>query len=126
MRLADGLVIEDPDSIGKEAMSFFENLWKKNGIAQPGVQVELLELIPPLVSREDNSMLEELVSLKEVKAAVFGLGGEKAPGPDGFQAFFFQSFWEVLGEELLAVVEESRSRCFFLKEFNCMMVALIP
>ncbi|XP_059077871.1 uncharacterized protein LOC131876475 [Cryptomeria japonica] len=91
-RLEDGSVVEDPDSIGKEVVSFFENLWKKNGIAQLGVQVELLELIPPLVSREDNSMLEEPVSLKEVKAAVFGLGGEKAPGPNGFQAFFFQSF----------------------------------
>ncbi|XP_059071122.1 uncharacterized protein LOC131863796 [Cryptomeria japonica] len=79
-----------------------------------------------IVSREDNSMLEEPVSLKEVKVVVFGLGGEKAPGLDGFQAFFFQSFWEVLGEELLAMVEESRSRGFVLKEFNCTMVVLIP
>ncbi|XP_059064795.1 uncharacterized protein LOC131066016 [Cryptomeria japonica] len=87
---------------------------------------ELLELIPPLVSREDNIMLEEPVSLKEVKSVVFGLGGEKALGPDEFQAFFFQFFWDVLGEELLAVIEESRSRGFVLKEFNCTLVALIP
>lgn len=71
-------------------------------------------------------MLEEPVSLKEVKYVVFGLGGEKAPGPDGFQAFFFQFFWDVLGEELLAVVEESRFRGFVLKEFNCTLVVLIP
>lgn len=107
-------------------MDFFKNLWRRSGIAQTGVQTELLELIPPLVSREDNIMLEEPVSLKEVKAVVFGLGGEKAPGPNGFQAFFFQFFWDELGEDLLAVVEESRSRGFVLKEFNCTLVALIP
>ncbi|XP_059077996.1 uncharacterized protein LOC131876577 [Cryptomeria japonica] len=33
---------------------------------------------------------------------------------------------DVLGEDLLAVVEESRSRGFVLKEFNCTLVALIP
>lgn len=56
----------------------------------------------------------------------FWLGGEKALGPDGFQAFFFQFFWDELGEDLLAVVEESRSRGFILNEFNCALVALIP
>ncbi|XP_059065362.1 uncharacterized protein LOC131857179 [Cryptomeria japonica] len=118
-------IIEDPDRIGKEAVGFFKNLWRRSGIAQSGVQTELLELIPPLVSREDNIMLKEPVSLKEVKATVFGLGGEKAPGPDGFQDFFFQFFWDELGEDLLVVVEESRSRGFVLKEFNCTLVALI-
>lgn len=32
----------------------------------------------------------------------------------------------MLGGELLDVVEESRSRGFVLKEFNCTLVALIP
>ncbi|XP_057862593.2 uncharacterized protein LOC131070920 [Cryptomeria japonica] len=78
-----------------------KDLLRKYGEA--GLQTELLELIPPLVSREDNFMLEEPVSLKEVKSTIFGLGGEKAPGPDGFQVFFFQFFWDELGEELLAM-----------------------
>ncbi|XP_059076616.1 uncharacterized protein LOC131063353 [Cryptomeria japonica] len=53
-------------------------------------------------------------------------GGEKAPRPDEFRAFFFQFFWDELGEDLLEVVEESRSRGFVLKEFNYTLVALIP
>lgn len=83
------MIIEDSDRISKEAVDFFENLWRRNGAGQMGLQAELLELIPPLVSRDDNNMLEEPVLMKEVKSVVFGLGGEKAPGPDGFQAFFF-------------------------------------
>lgn len=79
-----------------------------------------------LISKDDNRMLEEPVSLKEVKASIFGLGGEKAPGPGGFQAFFYQFFWDVIGGELVEVFEESRSGEFILKEFNCTLVALIP
>lgn len=41
------------------------------------------------MSKDDNRILEEPISLKEVKTVVFGLGKEKAPGLDGFQAFFF-------------------------------------
>ncbi|GLJ31766.1 hypothetical protein SUGI_0639000 [Cryptomeria japonica] len=50
--------------------------------------------------------------------------GDGQPGL--FQAFFFQFFWDFIGGELLGVVEESRSRGFVLKEFNCTLVALIP
>ncbi|XP_059076619.1 uncharacterized protein LOC131875913 [Cryptomeria japonica] len=71
-------------------------------------------------------MLEDPVSLKELKETIFGLGGEKVLGPNDFQAFSYQFFWDLLSGELLAVVEESRTRGFILKEFNCTLVVLIP
>lgn len=70
--------MEDSAQINQEAVVFFGNLWKKSGAGQDSLKAEFLEVIPPLVSREDNRMLEEPVSLKELKATVFRLGGEKA------------------------------------------------
>lgn len=107
-------------------VAFFGNLWNKSGLDQDRLKAEFLVVIPHLVSREDNRMLEEPISLKELKAAIFGLGGEKLSGSNNFQAFFYQFFWHLLGGELLVVVEESRTRGFILKEFNCTLVALIP
>lgn len=68
----------------------------------------------------------ERIKLSELKVVVFGLGGDKAPGMDGFQAFFYQKFWELLKEDLLKVVEESRRERFILKDFNNTLIELIP
>lgn len=37
--------------------------------------------------------LEQPFRLEEIKEAVFNLGGDKAPGPDGFPMQFFKTFW---------------------------------
>ncbi|XP_059067588.1 uncharacterized protein LOC131858376 [Cryptomeria japonica] len=68
------MITEDSDRISKEVVDFFENLWRRNEAGQTSLQAELLELIPPLVSRDDNNMLEEPVSMKEVKSAIFWSG----------------------------------------------------
>ncbi|GAU12290.1 hypothetical protein TSUD_141980 [Trifolium subterraneum] len=37
-----------------------------------------------------------LPSNQEIKAAVFALNKDSAPGPDGFGAFFFHHYWEIV------------------------------
>ncbi|KAL5836959.1 hypothetical protein ACOSQ3_014128 [Xanthoceras sorbifolium] len=44
--------------------------------------------------------LGEAFTRAEVRAAVFDMGSNKAPGPDGFHALFFQKFWNVVGEDV--------------------------
>lgn len=46
------------------------------------------EVIPLLVTSEDNIMLTKLPSVEEVKLAVFSMNGDGVPGPDGFGPFF--------------------------------------
>lgn len=45
----------------------------------------------PSLSNEEKSLLSMPISYTEVKNALFDMGGMKAPGPDGYQATFFQS-----------------------------------
>ncbi|XP_057847249.1 uncharacterized protein LOC131057072 [Cryptomeria japonica] len=64
-----------------------------NGEVNPSGDLhQILEVIPSCVKEEHNKMLMDLVSLKEVKRAVFGLGSDKSPRPDGFPALFYQLF----------------------------------
>eukprot|EP00253_Pinus_taeda_P008044 PITA_08044 len=50
----------------------------------------------------------------------------KASGSDDFSTTFFQSFWELIKEEVWQVVEESRSLHWLLLALNSTFIALIP
>ena len=50
----------------------------------------------------------------------------KAPSLDGFTTNLFQFFWEMIKEEVWAIVEESRSKRGVLKDFNATFLTLIP
>jgi hypothetical protein len=45
--------------------------------------------------------LTALYTEEEVKKVVFQMEHNKAPGPDGFPAEFYQNFWEVIKSDLL-------------------------
>ena len=55
----------------------------------------------PQVSEEENNHLTAPYTEEEVKKAVFQMEHNKAPGPDGFPAEFYQNFWEVIKSDLL-------------------------
>jgi len=67
---------------------------------------------------EENN-LDTLVTEEELRYAVFGLNGDKAPGPDGFPLFFYQQFWAEIKDSLLMVVHDFKNsqcdlKCFLL------------
>jgi hypothetical protein len=50
--------------------------------------------------------LEAGFSMDELKIAIDGLHGEKAPGPDGFSANFFKKCWNLISQDLLAAMNQ--------------------
>ncbi|XP_021991697.1 uncharacterized protein LOC110888476 [Helianthus annuus] len=40
------------------------------------------------------------VTLEEIKSAMFSIGNDKAPGPDGYTAAFFKSSWQIVGSDV--------------------------
>lgn len=64
----------------------------------------------PQVTQEDNEMLTNEFTEAEVKSVVFQMEHNKAPGPDGFPAEFYQVFWEVIKDDLMALLRTSITR----------------
>ena len=50
----------------------------------------------------------------------------KSTGPDGFTSNFFHFFWDLVKEDVLNIVEESRTKKGVLKSFNATFLTLIP
>ena len=87
---------------------------------------QITSLVPRLVTGENNEMLNKPNGMQEVEEAVNQMALGKAPGPDGFTSNFFHFFWDLVKEDVLNMVEESRTKKGVLKAFNASFITLIP
>ena len=70
------------------------------------------------MNRENNEILIILVAMQEVEEVVHQMALVKAPGMDGFTSNFFHHFWDLIKEEAIEIVEESRIKRGVLRAFN--------
>lgn len=110
--------IDNPSKIAKTFVNYFQTLLNNLEGSNKLEQDLLLKEIPKILTAEDNKLLNQPFSLEEVKQVVFNLDPEKSPGPDGFQAFFYQNCWNILGKDLWEALEASRKGCSILSEIN--------
>jgi hypothetical protein len=62
------------------------------------------------VSQEDNVVLTAPYSEEKVNKAIFQMEHNKAPGPDGFPAEFYQTFWDTIKGDLLEMFSVLHAR----------------
>ena len=122
----EGEQTENPIEIAGILTEHFYNTLNNFDSSNKWAQEEMLKHIPKLISEEDNKFLNEPISLNEVKTALFSMNPDKSPGPDGFQAFFFQKCWDILGEDLWKALEATRKGGSILTEINHTFLTLIP
>jgi hypothetical protein len=80
----------------------------------------------PQVSQEENAVLTAPYLEEEVNKAVFQMEHNKAPGPDGFPAEFYQTFWDTIKEDLLEMVSVLHAGQLELFCLNFGEVILLP
>ena len=64
--------------------------------------------------------------MAELKSILFHCKREKSPGPDDWSVDFFIYFFDLVGEDLLAMVEESRILGKIIGGLNSTFLMLIP
>lgn len=101
---------EGREEIVKHIVDYFEGLHQKEDLERP-----LL----------DNPDFNNIGEKEEVRLAVFSVAGDKAPGPDGFPMAFFQYFWGMLKEDVMAFMREFHTRGRLSKGLVASFVTLI-
>ena len=80
----------------------------------------------PQVSEEENEVLVAPFSEEEVKMAIFDIEHNKAPGPDGFPAKFYQFFWDVVKQDLMSLFYEFYMGRLHIHSLNFGVITLLP
>lgn len=100
---SEGEWIEGHDTVMAEIHRHFSEVYKADDYTG---NYEMLEVILSLVSAEMNEILVVGVSEVDIRGAVFSLGANKAPGPDGFNGMFFQKNWDSVKTRLCEAIQE--------------------
>ena len=88
--------------------------------------MRITQVFPRFVGEEENLSLMEEVTKEELKLALQSFQKDKSPGPDGWTIEFFIELYELLGDDILKVVENTRLSGRIPAYFNSTFIALIP
>jgi len=85
------------------------------------------EVIPEIIDETtNNNLLIIAPSELEVKNAVFSLNHDGASGPYGFDASFFQTYWEIIKKDVCAAVLQFFQSGWLTSNYNTNTLILIP
>ncbi|XP_010685067.1 uncharacterized protein LOC104899550 [Beta vulgaris subsp. vulgaris] len=62
----------------------------------------------------------------DIKAALWEIEDNKAPGPDGYNSYFYKKAWPCVGQDICAAVKEFFHSGKLLKQINATNICLIP
>jgi len=80
----------------------------------------------PQVSSSENEFLTAPFTEKEIRDAVFDMEHNKAPGPDGFLAEFYQQFWDVIKGDLMNMFHDLHKGDLPLFSLHFGVIMLLP
>jgi len=121
----EGTLIVGVENIRKEIRGDFEKRFKKSDINTNKLHM-YLHNITNEVTIEDNELLTQMATNEEIKNALFGIGCNKSPGPDGMSAIFYQKYWHIVGPLITKAVKSFFHSGKILKQINHTFITLIP
>jgi hypothetical protein len=87
---------------------------------------EVINVVPVKVTDQMNEKLIRPFEEKKVKEALFQMFPTKVPGPDGYPTQFFQTHWDLCGEEVTLAVLRVLKGEDDVRDINQTFIVLIP
>ncbi|XP_026410038.1 uncharacterized protein LOC113305157 [Papaver somniferum] len=86
----------------------------------------LYTILPTIISEEANISLNRIPTDEEIYVTLKIMENWSAPGPEGFQASFYKSQWNIVGEDVCLLVKRFFGTKHVLKQINKTYISLIP
>jgi len=120
-----GQILYEPQAIQNEFVQFYKGLMGSSVTTLPAIDVQVMKRGPTL-SRQQRIDLCADITKEEITARLQSIGNDKAPGIDGFNAYFFKYTWKTIKEDIIDAVKSFFKIGKIYKPVNCTLVTLIP
>jgi hypothetical protein len=121
----EGEIIEGQENLKVFITKYYKNLFgssHRNNFSLDESQISDI----PQVNEEENELLIVMFTEKEVREAIFQMKHNKAPGRDGFPVEFYQVFWSLIKNDLMAMFREFHEGSLPIFNLNFGTISLIP
>lgn len=102
---------------------YFQSIFTSSTQSCPDI---VSHVIKPSISQAQNNRLISIPTGDEIKEALFSIHPDKAPGPDGFSASFFQTNWSIVESAIIKEIQEFFSSGSLPSSINETHIRLIP
>lgn len=127
LRGDDNERIENVDQIKDLLISYYQNLLgSDNSETVPMPVEEIRDLLSFRCLPDLAAKLLHVPSVLEIRRALVTMPKNKAPGPDGFPVEFMWEAWDVVGQEIVAAVQDFFSTGHLPRGLNATAITLIP
>ena len=99
--------MENDEQLKELGVKHFSEIFKDDDKSNIVDHLKVIQLFPSYVSSEEAEIFSTEVTLGEVEGDLKSFKMDKSHGPDGLAVEFFLSFFDLVGGDLLAVVESS-------------------
>jgi len=121
----NGILLTDQGAIRAEAVGYYKHLFEAQSKINITDQIKISSLYPRMVSEEEEGPLYNPVTLEELKSVQLHFKKEKSLNPDEWITKLFTFFFDLVGEDLLDMVEDSRRKGNISGGLNSTFLALI-
>ena len=119
-----GKMLYDPHEIQDEFVLFYKSLMGTSEGKLPAINAQVMKRGPTLI-KQQRLQLCAAVTEQEIYDGLQPIGNDKAPGVDGYNAFFFKHTWQIIKVDIIEVVQSFFTTGKLYKAFNCTLVSLI-
>ena len=124
-QLEDGdKIIKGDEELKKYIMNYYCGLFGPSENNFLTIDENRREDIPQVTDDESESLIA-MFTQEESRTAIFQMEHNKAPGPDGFPAEFYQAFWETIKDDLMALFQDFHEGILPLFSLNFGIITLL-
>lgn len=121
-----GHIVNNFPQLDSLVNSHFKQTYRAPLVVNRGEIIQIAQLFPHFVDQEASRELTKEITIGEVEATIKWFKRDKSPGLDDWLIEFYQVFLKPWGEDLLKVIEHSRSSGNILESLTSTFIALIP
>ncbi|XP_026442651.1 uncharacterized protein LOC113342272 [Papaver somniferum] len=119
----NGETITNVDQMVQHVVSFNED--KFNGDSSV-LDDSLFDIDHSTISAEESIGMDLIPMYEEIREAIFSLGADSSPGPDGFAVFFYRHCWDIISSDLVKAIIFCLEHKYIPHKVNSSLLMLLP